>query len=112
MEQWEFDFKWLEVRHKIKDTMGKDELPSMNSILFLIGMQETGVIKDVFEKEEKQDLMHVAVCTLLSQDGYYEFVGRDEDGWPHFKQSTKIDIKGVTEQGRLLQEKIIEYFNA
>ena len=32
MEQWEFDFKWLEVRHKIKDTMGRDELPSL--ILF------------------------------------------------------------------------------
>ncbi len=110
MEDWEFDFKWLEVKHKIKAAMGKDELPSLNSILYLIGIQETGVIRDSFEKEEKQDLMHVAVCTLLSQDGYYEFVGRDEDGWPHFKQVQQIDIEGVKNQGRLLQEKIIEYF--
>ena len=112
MEDWEFDFEWLQVRHKIKDAMGKDELPTMNSILYLIGVQETGVLKDEYEKEEKQDLMHVAVCTLMSQDGYYEFVGRDEDGWPHFKQTTKIDIHGVKDQGRLLQEKIIEYFKS
>ncbi len=112
MEQWEFDFEWLAVRHKIKDAMGKDELPSMNTILYLIGMQETGVLKDEFTKEEKQDLMHVAVCTLLSQDGFYEFVGRDEDGWPHFKQTTKINVKGVNEQGRFLQEKVIQYFKA
>ena len=110
MENWEFDFEWLQVRHKIQAATGRDTLPDMNSILFLIGIQECGVLKEVFTKEEKQDLMHVAICTLLSLDGHFEFIGRDEDGWPHFKQVTTVDVAGVREQGRLLQEKIIQYF--
>jgi hypothetical protein len=110
MEQWEFDFEWLKVKHMIKDVLGNDELPNLNAILFMIGIQECGVLKDNFTKEEKQDLMHVAICSLLSLDGHFEFEGRDADGWPHYKQVTSIDIKGVRDQGRLLQEKIIQYF--
>ena len=53
---------------------------------FLIGIQEFGQIKEKFTKEQKQDLMHVAVCSLLSQSGYYEVEGVDAGGWPHFKQ--------------------------
>ena len=30
--------------------------------------------------------MHVAVCSLFAQSGYYELEGVDADGWPHFKQ--------------------------
>lgn len=110
MEDWEFDFEWLKVRHMIKDVLGNEDLPNMNAILFLIGIQECGVLKDEFTKEEKQDLMHVAICTLLIKDGHFEFLGRDEDGWPHFNQITSVDINGVKEQGRLLQENIIHYF--
>ncbi len=110
MEDWEFDFEWLKVRHMIKDVMGKEDLPNLNAILFLIGIQECGVIKEEYSKEEKQDLMHIAVCSLLSIDGHFEFAGRDEDGWPHYNQMTTIDVQGVKAQGRLLQEKIIEYF--
>lgn len=110
MEEWELEFEWLKVRHSVKDALGKEELPNMNAILFLIGVQECGVIKEEFSKEEKQDLMHIAICSLLEKDGYFEFKGRDEDGWPHFNQIINLDIKGVKEQGRFLQEKIIEYF--
>ncbi len=110
MENWEFDFEWLQIRHTIKDAMNQQELPTMNTILFLVGIQECGVLKDEYTKEEKQDLMHIAVCSLLSEDGYYEFLGRDDEGWPHFKQLQPIDIHGVKEQGRLLQKRIIQYF--
>ena len=47
----------------------------MEAILFLIGMQETGFIKEKITKEQKQDLMHVAVCTVFAQSGYYELEG-------------------------------------
>ncbi len=111
MEEWKLDFKWLEVKHYVKNALNLEKLPDMNAILFLIGIQELGLLKESFTKEEKQDLMHVAVCSLLTEEGYFEFEGRDQDGWPHFKQIAKIDIDGVKEQGRLLQEKIIQYFN-
>ena len=90
--------------------MNRKELPDLNGILFLIGMQEFGHLRDNFSKEEKQDLMHVATCRLLSQDGYYSFVGRDEEGWPHYEVLKPFQTKGVKEQSRLLKEKIIEYF--
>lgn len=110
MEDWEMDFEWLQVRHKVKEAMNRKNLPDLNAILFLIGIQELGYMKENFSKEEKQDLMHIAICSLLSSDGYYEFVGRDADGWPHFKASKQIEATGVAAQSKLLKEKIIEYF--
>ncbi len=110
MEEWEFDFKWLRVRHLVKATTKRSTLPDLNGILLLIGVQELGRLQDSFSKEEKQDLMHIAVCQLLSIDGYYRFVGRDEDGWPHFEVVKPLRLKGVKEQEHLLKLKVIEYF--
>lgn len=110
MEDWAFDFEWLKVRHFVKDSTQRDALPDLNGVLFMVGIQELGRWPDQFSKEEKQDLMHIAVCRLLSYDGYYEFVGRDEDGWPHFKAIKKLKVSGVKEQERLLKEKLIQYF--
>ena len=110
MEQWEIDFEWLRVRHVVKNKFHKTELPDTNAILFLIGMQELGRLKEKFTKEEKQDLMHIANCRLLSIDGYYEFLGRDAEGWPHWKQVMPFAQKGVNEQEQIIQQYIIQYF--
>lgn len=110
MEDWEIDFKWLEVKHKIKNSTQSDTLPDLRTILFLIGVQELGRVKDSFSKEEKQDLMHVAACSLLEKEGYYTFAGRDEDGWPHFEIGKPFKIKGVAEQEKILKKNIINYF--
>lgn len=111
MDDWQLDFEWLQVRHWVKSAMNRSDLPDLNGILFLIGMQEYGHIRDQFSKEEKQDLMHIAVCSLLSADGYYSFVGRDEDGWPHYEVVKPFRTKGVKEQSRLLKEKVVAYFS-
>lgn len=110
MEEWELDFEWLKVRHQVKDALGRDTLPELNAVLFLIGIQELGRWKTQFTKEEKQDLMHIAVCRLLSYDGHYEFAGRDEDGWPHWKMIKKVESEGVKVQEAYLKEKTIQYF--
>lgn len=111
MENWEEDFEWLKVRHYVKKTFGKPQLPDFNAILFVIGIQELGTLKTKFSKEEKQDLMHIAVCKLLSFDGVYGLKGLDADGWPHYELLQPINTKGVKEQERLLKKKIIQYFN-
>ena len=54
--------------------------------------------------------MHVAVCTLLSQYGFYEFAGRDDEGWPHFTEVEAVSVKGLADQERMLKECIITYF--
>lgn len=110
MEDWQLEFEWLRVRHWIKDRFNRKELPDMNAILYLVGIQEVGKVKSQFSKEEKQDLMHVAICHLLSEEGYFEFEGLDADGWPHWKPVIPVDIKGVAAQEALLRQKVIEYF--
>jgi hypothetical protein len=111
MENWELDFEWLKVRHIVKGAMNKDHLPDLQTVLFLIGIQELGSwSKENFTKEEKKDLMHVAVCTLLEPFGYYIFEGRDQDGWPHWKENISFTVKGVQEQEKILVQSIIKYF--
>jgi hypothetical protein len=104
-----FEQRWLDTENLLRERFGK--LPDMEGILFLIGLNEyAGPPPKKFSKEQKQDLMHVAVCTLLCQRGFYEFVGRDEDGWPHFNELMFVPASGITEQERMLKECIIEYF--
>ncbi|MEL7250916.1 MAG: hypothetical protein AAFO03_20980 [Bacteroidota bacterium] len=109
-EEWEINFEWLRIRHFLKDRFQRDTLPDLNGILFLIGIQELGRWKERFTKEEKQDLMHIATCRLMSYYGYYEFAGRDADGWPHWELSQNIPPSNLKEQEVLFKQAIIHYF--
>lgn len=104
-----FEQRWLDTESLLTQRFGK--LPDMEGILFLIGVNEFGRMpRKKFSKEQKQDLMHVAVCTLLSQLGYYVFAGRDEDGWPHFNELMPVGTVGIKDQEQMLKECIIRYF--
>jgi hypothetical protein len=110
-EKFERDFHWQRVRNYVKDRMGKTQLPDLNTILLLIGVQESGIVKPSYSKEEKQDLMHVAVCELLEKEGYFEFIGRDEDGWPHYQHLKPLEVTGAEEQEEYLKGCVIQYFD-
>ena len=101
--------EWVELLYKIKEATGKR--PSdLNAILFLIGMQELGKGPRVFSKEEKQDIMHIAICKVLSFAGYYQLEGHDKDGWPHWKLLKKLPRFDLIEQEKLLKIQILQYF--
>jgi hypothetical protein len=100
--------RWWTLEAKLVERFGKK--PDMEAILFLIGMQETGFIKEKITKEQKQDLMHVAVCTLFSQSGFYELEGKDREGWPHFKQLKALPEMNMIEQENFLKDHILLYF--
>ncbi|MFT4155744.1 hypothetical protein [Parafilimonas sp.] len=100
--------RWWNLEAKLVERFGKK--PDMEAILFLIGMQETGFIRQKITKEQKQDLMHVAICTVLSPSGYYEFEGKDADGWPHFKQLKEHKAMLLHEQENFLKDHILFYF--
>ena len=110
MEVWELDFEWLQTRHYVKAAMNRSELPDLRAILLLIGIQEANKIQEEYTKEEKQDLMHVATCHLLTEEGYFEFVGKDDENWPHFTQIRMIPVEGEKAQEKLLKQGIIKYF--
>lgn len=82
----------------------------MESILFLIGIQELGLVDSKFSKEQKQDLMHIAVCTLLSVSGFYEMEAVDEDGWPHFKQLKALPVMDLISQENFMKDHVLLYF--
>jgi len=102
--------KWQRVLDKIENTFGKRP-NDVNNVLFLIGVHELGKGKKHFSKEEKQDLIHIAICKLLSLSGYYELEGLDEDGWPHWKLIKKLPHIDMLNQEKLLKMHIIEYFD-
>lgn len=82
----------------------------MESILFLIGIQELGSIEQKFSKEQKQDLMHIAVCSLLSASGYYELETVDADGWPHYRQLKALPVMDVIAQENFMKDHVLLYF--
>ena len=100
--------RWWNLEAKLVERFGKK--PDLETILFLVGIQEFGDIRSKFSKEEKQDLMHVAVCSLLSQSGFYELEKIDEAGWPHFKQLKAMPDMGLMEQENFLKDHILLYF--
>jgi len=107
-----FDQRWKNVETMLEERFEK--LPDMEGILFLIGMNEYGGApkrNNKFTKEQKQDLMHIAVCTLLSQEGYYKLMGNDEEGWPHFEPVKAVEVADMEGQELLLKECIVRYFN-
>lgn len=100
--------RWWNLEAKLTEKFGKK--PDLESILFLIGLQETNFLKKKITKEQKQDLMHVAVCTILGVSGYYEIEKNDKDGWPHFKQLKEIPAGSLAEQENFLKDHVLLYF--
>ena len=76
------EIKWEKLLKKLEEVVGKKPA-DLKSVLFLIGVQELGKGIKEFSKEEKRDLMHIAICKVLSFSGIYELEGLDEMGWPH-----------------------------
>ena len=82
----------------------------IHGVLFLIGVNELGQGHKKYSKQEKTDLIHVAICTLLVPYGYYEYKGRDEDGWPHFELIQILPAIGTDQQKHLIKEGVLDYF--
>lgn len=99
--------KWYKIVFGLKKQFGKK--PDMNAILFLIGMNEVGKVKE-YSKQEKTELLHVATCKLLSYGGYYKLENYDKDGWPHFELIQVLPYADLMQQENLLRKLIVHYF--
>ncbi len=98
----------MNLEQKLAQRFGKK--PDLEAILFLIGVQVFGKLSCKYTKEQKQDLMHVAICSLLAQSGYFEFDRYDEEGWPHYKQLKAMPVMSLKEQEDFLKDHILLYF--
>jgi hypothetical protein len=102
------DADFIKIKQRVYRQFKKN--PDLDAILFLIGIREAGLLPGKFKKEEKQDLMHIAVCRLLSEEGFYELEGLDKDGWPHWIGVKSVPKLSAEEQEYLLKKQIIRYF--
>lgn len=101
--------RWQALLAELEKIVAKKP-KDLNGVLFLIGMQELGRGPGRFTKEEKQDLMHIAICKVLSLAGYYTLEGQDAQGWPHWKLVKKLPHFDLLEQEKLLKMHVLEYF--
>lgn len=102
---------WDSLVTFVSKHFGDGNILDLQAILFLIGLNELGKGYKEFSKEDKLNLLHIAICKLLSKYGYYEFLGRDEDGWPHWKTNSKLPKLNPDEQTELIKEAAILYFS-
>ena len=109
------DTELLELKEKwdrLKKILAQqfDEEPDLQTIIFLIGVQELGHGYKKYSKREKMELMHIATCKLLSQYGYYRLTGADQDGWPQWEAVEEVPNLNLQQQDRLLKQAVVEYF--
>ena len=102
--------KWNNLKTKLSVDFLDNEIIDLDSIIFLIGLQELGQFQKRFNKQKKLEVLHIAVCKLLSDYGYYEFDYTDNDGWPHYKLIKKLPNLKAGEQTILMKKAIINYF--
>ena len=84
------------------------ELIVLTVLCLIIGFVSYETIK--YNKQKKLEVIHIAVCKLLSDYGYYEFDYTDNDGWPHYKLIKKLPNLKAGEQTILMKKAIINYF--
>ena len=102
--------KWNNLKTKLSVDFSDNEIIDLDSIIFLIGIQELGQFQKRFNKQKKLEVIHIAVCKLLSDYGYYEYDYTDNDGWPHYKLIKKLPNLKAGEQTILMKKAIINYF--
>ncbi|SMO40399.1 hypothetical protein [Solitalea koreensis] len=105
----EINEKWAKLQAQIAKDFDSEK-PDIKVILFLIGVQELGQGPRKFSKRQKEELMHIATCRLFSEMGFYELVGLDQDGWPHWKLVKQIPNYTLLEQEMVMKSLIIDYF--
>ena len=106
----ELELSWGRLINRLDKLLGKKP-QSLDAVLFLIGVQELGKGRKNFSKEEKQDLMHIGICKVLSLAGFYELEGLDEDGWPHWKLVKKLPSLSLEDQEKMLKYQVLDYFD-
>ncbi|NMH26615.1 hypothetical protein [Flavobacterium silvaticum] len=102
--------RWEKLVQLLSDRFSQGEDLDLDSIIYLIGVQELGQLHRTYKKDEKINLMHVAICRLLEPYGFYEFDYVDREGWPHYKVKEQLPALKAGEQSVLMKEAIVNYF--
>ena len=106
---FELEKKYKETVADISETFG--ETLDLNTIVFLIGVQELNQGYKKFTKDQKLEVMHIGICSILEPYGHYNYLGRDKDDWPQFELIEELPPLNGKEQEDLLKQAIVDYFD-
>ena len=109
-KEWSLKEKWDFLVEKLTEKFCDGEELNLDGIIYLIGVQELGQGYRTFKKDEKLNLMHIAICRLLEPYGYYAFDYFDEQGWPHYTIKEALPNLKAGEQSILMKDAIVNYF--
>ncbi|TVZ52797.1 hypothetical protein [Dokdonia sp. Hel_I_53] len=109
-EQLKERYNQVVVKLSERFTDGDTGAMDLDSIIYLVGIQELGQLDKTFKKDEKMNLMHIAICRLLEPFGYYQYDYDDPDGWPHYKVIEQLPTLKAGEQQILMKDAIVQYF--
>lgn len=102
--------RWEHLVNLLSNQFSQGEDLDLDAIIYLIGVQELGKLNQAYKKDEKLNLMHIAICKLLEPYGFYEFDYVDADGWPHYTVKEQLPALKAGEQSVLMKEAIVNYF--
>ncbi len=102
--------RWEVLVEKLSQQFADGDPLELDAVIYLVGVQELGQLNKVYKKDEKINLMHIAICRLLEPYGYYEFDFFDEEGWPHYKIKEELPPLKAGEQSVLMKEALVNYF--
>ena len=108
-EELQLQDRWTLLQMKLREKFGK--ALNLEGIIFLIGVRELGAHpSQKFTKEQKQDLMHIALCAILAPSGYFKLSHQDQEGWPHYEELQALPFIDVFSQELFLKSHILDYF--
>ena len=110
MEQINEAELWKKVESFLEINFQTEKNVEIETILFLIGVQELGSGKQKYSKDDKINILHIAVCRLLEGFGYYKFSHHDDEGFPHYLETQPMPELKPNEQQILMKKAIIQYF--
>ncbi|MFS4492555.1 hypothetical protein [Maribacter sp. 2308TA10-17] len=102
--------RWNELVEQLSNQFADGDPLELDAIIYLVGVQELGQYHRKYKKDDKLDLMHIAICRLLEPYGYYEFSHFDEERWPHYTIKEELPPLKAGEQSVLMKEAIVSYF--
>lgn len=102
--------KYNQLERRLSAQFADGDTIKIDAILYLIGVQEYGKGNQKFSKDDKVNLIHIAICKIFEPFGYYKFSHRDEEGWPHYEVIGQLPEMTVAQQQEKMKEAVVLYF--
>ena len=100
---------WNEVEKKFSHQF--DLEPTLNNMLLIIGIQESGEGFQKYTQMQKTELLKLGYCTVLSKWKFFISTGQDEKNWPVWKSFMPFEHLPEKEQEDYIKKGIWDYFN-